>query len=309
MNVSGYSSPQLRISLSNMGETEELTVYIWNISQGGKTRNPSEYRIQMKGSGLVVNGFKTLLLGWFDEERVFAAFDAFKHRSFGRSPSVQIPRETLHNAVEHGIAFHTKHIKGGLETVVAFKPSYIMEYIREIYPQYHKNGERRISEAEMRAVERPLDRQIPEAVLNTVPSERKTIVQTLNKKVRDFKFQKDIFALYGGKCAICGLQARLTEAAHIIPVKDDGSDDRRNGVLLCRNHHKAYDSGLLAINGEYEIILNQNQVKRLAEMSLSNNLEQFIKSSRIGEKIALPADSRFNPSQKSLMENCKSKGI
>ena len=35
----------------------------------------------------------------------------------------------------------------------------------------------------------------------------------------------------------------VIEAAHIVPVSDNGSDDSGNGLLLCRNHHALFDMG------------------------------------------------------------------
>ena len=309
-NMSGYGSFPLKVTLSDGENTQELLIYIWNISQGGKTRNPEEYRIQMKGSGLVINhSFKTLLLGWFDEEKVFAAFDAYKHRVFGSSPSVQVPRATLHQSIEHGLAFHTKKIKDGQEIVVAFRPEYFMEYVQDVYPQYHESIQHSLSEAELKVVEQPLDMKLPDSILDTMPTERKTVVQTLNRKVRDARFKRNIFFLYKGRCAICGLQARLTESAHIIPVKEEGTDELTNGILLCRNHHKAYDSGLLAISPRYIIVLNHRQVKRLSDGAQDNKLKEFISESRIGETIFLPDDTRFHPKKEFLLKNCESKGI
>jgi putative restriction endonuclease len=37
------------------------------------------------------------------------------------------------------------------------------------------------------------------------------------------------------------------DAAHLRPKEDDGSDDPRNGLVFCPTHHRAFDSGLFAI--------------------------------------------------------------
>ncbi len=64
-----------------------------------------------------------------------------------------------------------------------------------------------------------------------------------------FKFQ--VLRRYGATCAMCDLQVReLLEAAHIVPDEKNGSNDPRNGLVLCRNHHVALDRGLLAIHPE-----------------------------------------------------------
>ncbi|WP_336365266.1 HNH endonuclease [Halalkalicoccus salilacus] len=43
------------------------------------------------------------------------------------------------------------------------------------------------------------------------------------------------------------------EAAHIYPRSENGRDDVRNGIALCRLHHWAFDTGWLKISAEYEI--------------------------------------------------------
>jgi putative restriction endonuclease len=62
-----------------------------------------------------------------------------------------------------------------------------------------------------------------------------------------FKFR--VFLRYGPECATCGLAVLdLLDAAHIRSKQSDGSDDPRNGLVLCANHHRAFDAGLYAID-------------------------------------------------------------
>jgi putative restriction endonuclease len=50
-------------------------------------------------------------------------------------------------------------------------------------------------------------------------------------------------------CAVCDVaNAKILEAAHIIPVDESGTDDPRNGLPLCRNHHYAFDESMFKIN-------------------------------------------------------------
>ena len=300
----------LKIKISNGEVEEEIIIYIWNISHGGKTRSKYEYRIQIKGHSLDVSyTYKTLLLGWY-YEGILVGFDASKHAIFGASPSVQVNKATLERAKEEGIAFETKKIRQGETVIVAFRPSYIMDYIENLYPQYHRLGRGRIAPNEIKTLTQMVAGiTLAPSVLNFLPEKRREAVVTLKKKLRDARFQKGIFALYGGRCAICGLQARLTEAAHIIAVKDDGMDELINGVLLCRNHHKAYDSGLLGIDEDFKIKQNDAFVKHLTNSSQDNKLTEFLASSRIGEKITLPSDANFYPKKEYLRENCRLKHL
>jgi hypothetical protein len=55
---------------------------------------------------------------------------------------------------------------------------------------------------------------------------------------------------YGSKCAVCSIKIdNLLSASHIIPVGEKGgSDDVRNGLILCHNHHRAFDDFLFSID-------------------------------------------------------------
>lgn len=63
------------------------------------------------------------------------------------------------------------------------------------------------------------------------------------------RFAFDVRKRYGSKCAVCGLKVNdLVQAAHLISKKDGGSDDARNGLPLCANHHLAFDRGYWCID-------------------------------------------------------------
>jgi hypothetical protein len=61
-----------------------------------------------------------------------------------------------------------------------------------------------------------------------------------------FKFR--VLQRYGARCALCGMDVpELLDAAHIRPRRKRGSDDPRNGLVLCALHHRALDAGLFGI--------------------------------------------------------------
>ena len=64
-----------------------------------------------------------------------------------------------------------------------------------------------------------------------------------------FKFR--VFQRYGRQCAVCGMSvSEVLDAAHIRPKNKRGSDDPRNGLVLCATHHRASDAGLFSIRPE-----------------------------------------------------------
>jgi putative restriction endonuclease len=72
------------------------------------------------------------------------------------------------------------------------------------------------------------------------------VVQTRPGQAR-FKFE--VFGRYGASCAVCDLAIEgLLDAAHIRDKRFSGSDDARNGLVLCALHHRAMDRGLFGID-------------------------------------------------------------
>lgn len=84
---------------------------------------------------------------------------------------------------------------------------------------------------------------------------------SINDNLRNPQFIYNLLSKFGGekKCALCGCKIdRIIQAAHIYPVADirrrnDLSFDAKlklavdkdNGIWLCENHHKLFDSGLI----------------------------------------------------------------
>jgi hypothetical protein len=62
-------------------------------------------------------------------------------------------------------------------------------------------------------------------------------------------FRFVVFKRYGARCAMCGLAVPvLLEAVHLCAFSAGGSDDSRNGLVLCRNHHRALDEKLFSLD-------------------------------------------------------------
>ena len=78
---------------------------------------------------------------------------------------------------------------------------------------------------------------------------------------RSAAFKRRLLPLYDYRCAICGLSHAgksghwEAEAAHIVPRSLKGADDARNGLVLCKSHHWAFDSGLFGIASNRTVVL------------------------------------------------------
>jgi hypothetical protein len=63
------------------------------------------------------------------------------------------------------------------------------------------------------------------------------------------RFSFRVFRRYGAHCAVCDVSViGLLDAAHLRAYRDKGSDDPRNGLVLCATHHRAFDKKLVAID-------------------------------------------------------------
>lgn len=60
------------------------------------------------------------------------------------------------------------------------------------------------------------------------------------------KFRELILQAHGVACSVCGLAvAEVIEAAHVLAHSRGGLPTVENGRPLCRNHHRAFDTGLM----------------------------------------------------------------
>lgn len=74
---------------------------------------------------------------------------------------------------------------------------------------------------------------------------RYRIAQTIVRQ-HQAAFRRILLRHQAPECFYCGLEdVRLLEAAHIEPDADGGESSVENGLLLCPNHHKAFDRGIL----------------------------------------------------------------
>ncbi|AUQ59279.1 HNH endonuclease [Phaeobacter inhibens] len=83
---------------------------------------------------------------------------------------------------------------------------------------------------------------------------------------RERSFARQVKHAYGGRCSMSGLELRNgggrpeVEAAHIVPVSEQGPDTVRNGLALSGTVHWMFDRGLLSISDEHEVLVAKNAV-------------------------------------------------
>lgn len=86
-------------------------------------------------------------------------------------------------------------------------------------------------------------------VLTDSSSNSKTTTSKTRPNQKRFQFR--VSQRYGMSCAVCGVDVtEVLDAAHIRPKLKRGTDDPRNGLILCSNHHRAFDANLFAFEPE-----------------------------------------------------------
>lgn len=268
-------------------------VYIWRVTHGGgSARAANEYRIQIT-SGVTrfntANVDRTVVLGWWEDIGVFAGFDVSKHlETLGSSPSLQIHEETLRQAAVGRVATYRKSNE---EIAVAFVPSFLGDYVTDL-PALHEIAESRRDLAVLDSVIAAPD-QAESAIAVGASEKRKTILVQIARQLRDAGFKDRVLNAYARTCAMCGVQLRLIDAAHILPAAKANNDATSNGLALCAMHHRAFDRALVTVRPDYRVAINPLYLTKLAHLKLSGGLKQF--RSMLRPQILLPPDRKDRP--------------
>ena len=98
--------------------------------------------------------------------------------------------------------------------------------------------------------------EVPERIERLIAKELRS------RKIRDWRFARQVCLSYGHKCAVTG--ASVTDptgrsdlqAAHIRPVAEDGPDSVSNGFSCISSVHKLFDLGWLTLSDDLEIIVS-----------------------------------------------------
>lgn len=272
--IAPSSTHPFRLQIYRGDEAYHLRIYIWTLTHGGGSARPAdEYRIQITGVDKIqiFPGERTLLLGWWESEGVFAGFDARKHAGpLGRSPSIQIRRPCLEQAQTAGFS---PCDKGNQEIAIAFRPDFFAEYVRQL-ESLHDFGQS--PEALDVLSELPQHPVINDASIANLDMNRRRTVVSVSRRLRNNDFRKRVLSAYVQRCAVCGVQLKLIDAAHIVPVNHDQStDETRNGLALCALHHRAYDQALLTVSESYAVVFNDAQAEELDRLGFGGGIRSF----------------------------------
>ncbi|MGI5217139.1 HNH endonuclease [Nocardia sp. CA-290969] len=132
------------------------------------------------------------------------------------------------------------------------------------------------------------------------PIER-SYAQAINRKrLHQPEFRGRIMTAYGNKCSVCKLGHRqLLDAAHITPDGEEhGTPEVENGLCLCKLHHSAYDTNLIGISPDYQVVISKTLFDSRDESPVvEHGFLQFD-----GQSLAVPRSPRQRPSPERLDE-------
>jgi len=276
-----------------------LRVYIWNLSFGGRVALPDEWRIQVTGLPEIDGhqrfiqevGGKTAVLGWCEDLRVFAAYDVERHLgALGGSPSIQIRQPALEAARLNGLAHH---FRGEEEVAFAVKPSYMGVYLANM-EQLHACGSSEEAMHLLEEISEDPDAVDSEEIEERAPEARRYAVVSTMKALRDANFKDRVLTAYSHACAMCGMQLKLLDAAHILPAAHpDSTDETKNGISLCTLHHRAFDHGLVTFDASYRIHRNEGMEREFVRSGLDGGLDGF--RANLFPMIEVPPDRADRP--------------
>lgn len=250
------------ITPSGGGLPTTFRVYAWNTTHGGgPLRASDEYRVQFTGAvPEIVDSQTTVIIGWSEKFHVFVGWDAEAHQKRqSSSPSLQVRQATIESARNRGLA---ASIRNSGDIVVAIDPAFLSIYFWNCKALHADASESFVEAINAIPLESPSD-LVERKSIEPVATVREQVLRTVRLNYRAWDFGIRVKAAYSHSCAVCGLQLGLVEAAHLVPVAWPGSTDATsNGIALCRNHHKAYDSGLINFSDDLRVLVSDDVIAR-----------------------------------------------
>jgi putative restriction endonuclease len=272
-------------------------IFIHNVHESGSGRtNPDECRIQVNKTPNFLaaknSGKPVLFFGYFADENIFTAWNPFiqtERINTRKTISLYSRFSIQKKAEQQGISVY---VDNDAQVIISFKPEYLGLYI-ENFPEMHQSNEQTLLELIRKS---DLSEETEKEFGEHIDIERQKFTVTHKRFKRDAGFKERIYNAYEGRCAICGIQLELVEAAHIIPHSHEkGTDDVKNGVCLCALHHKAFDNALIYIKEDYSIKINSSKVEYLEKIHRDGGISKFT-SLQQDEKIKLPSSHIYYPS-------------
>ncbi len=133
---------------------------------------------------------------------------------------------------------------------------------------------------------------------NVIELRRAYADRVVRERLHQPVFRAQVLAAYDNRCALCRLRHReLLDAAHIRSDSLGGEPVVTNGIAMCKIHHAAFDSLMMAVRPDYAIEVRQDVLREEDGPTLRYALQGLH-----GENIELPRQRAARPSHKLLEE-------
>ena len=286
----------------------EVTLFVANVSHARRS-DPDEFRIQCPGdlpeelSRLRGSGQSVCVLGYNADTDTFSAWDP--ERFVQRSRSTQ--RFSLYTRLSN----HEKASSDGFsiyrdatgQNVLSFRPEFLGLYVGNTEAMHQATAE-----ALQNIVNAHRETRSGVASRRIVTVGRRRIQITQTQYARSPQFREAVREAYENRCAMCGVQLELIEAAHLVPHKHPkGLDTVPNGIALCALHHKSLDTGLVFLDTNYNIRMNAVRQRYLTRIQRLDGFRQFRRQLR--PAIALPQDPADHPLRENIELGNQLRGI
>jgi len=144
--------------------------------------------------------------------------------------------------------------------------------------------------------------EVVTSLLNNPESSEDVYARVKVRGTAQTLFRKALLKAYKSRCAMCGLSFEFAlQAAHIVSWNKSTHAQRldvRNGILLCANHHYLFDNGIIFVNEQYIIQVN-NKTK------IKTDSDRIIVTAVNNIKLNLPKDNRLHPNVEYLKSHNK----
>ena len=101
-------------------------------------------------------------------------------------------------------------------------------------------------------VKQPPEDEAPFAAVEPIEKRLRKAAQRMGQA----RFRFDVLRRYGPTCSLCEIGALdVLDTPDVVPIADHGSNDPRNGLVMCATHHRAFDAHLFGIEPESLSIL------------------------------------------------------
>lgn len=316
-----YSDAFVVIDYGNPVQIElngyKYSIHVSYVHDSGNARpNEDERRIQISRNRIdkqryhLENSFRTAFLGFFEDGKVFVAWDPEHVYSLqvNTVASVYARQSQAENAVNNfsSVREFTSHYLHKTIFTIALQSQALGFYLENIESFHRMPSAKNIDQ--MMGKHKQI---LSEGCIGKFgefkfgeSGKRRKFAFARRSYPRDPIFKYKVMNAYEDTCCICGRQLGLVQAAHIIPHSiQDSPNNVNNGLALCVEHHHLYDDGLLLPGPDRKIIFNSARSDYLKATKQCKGLDEIEKLS--DRQYNVPKDVNLRPSDEYLDQGLK----